>query len=271
MTKVSALSIAHYTVLNSICFSEIGLLFFKGCNPCSSICKIYSFLPIFIENTRDMVKNTKFLFAALAGLMISSCAGNTEEAETAEVVTEQEEKCVYSYSNEGTVLNFTAFKFLSKAGVGGSFTEINVSGGQENESAVQLIENLSFEIPISSIATKDKGRDAKIQEYFFGSINTEMLSGEVLKLNAENSVATLSIKMNGVTKNVNGDYTLDEGGKFTFNSEINVNDWEAQKGIEALNEECKDLHTDYANGDTESKLWPDVALSFEMKLKKDCK
>ena len=164
-----------------------------------------------------MIKNKKFLFIALIGLMISSCAGEQEATET-EVVND--ENYLYSYSAENSEFKFTAYKFLNKTGVGGTFTEINVKGGDENESAIAVLESLSFEIPISSISTNNESRDAKIQESFFGQINTEALTGKVVKLNEEDMSAILVITMNDISNEVRGNYTLNDGD-FTFDSEIN--------------------------------------------------
>lgn len=75
--------------------------------------------------------------------------------------------------------------------------------------------------------------------------------------------------MNEVAKVINGKYTLN-GETFTFDAEINVNDWQAEAAVQSLNDACKDLHTDVVNGDTESKLWPDVTISFSTVFKKDC-
>jgi polyisoprenoid-binding protein YceI len=225
---------------------------------------------LYLSKIRDVMrKNTKFLFVALAGLMMSSCAGETEITDTAGAEIEKKETCFYTYEAGNSQLEFTAYKFLGKTGVGGTFTEINVKGGEKNEDAHALLEGLSFEIPISSISTKNEGRDQKINTFFFGEINTEVLSGKVVSLDDATGKATLAITMNAITKNVEGEYLLADNA-FSFDTEINVLDWEAGNGIEALNEECKDLHTDYANGDTESKLWPDVTLSFSTELKKVC-
>lgn len=215
-----------------------------------------------------MIKNTNFLFIALAGLMISSCAPEADS--TVEVdVEEKKETCLYSYSAENSEVKFTAYKFLGKTGVGGTFTEVNVTGGDENESALDLIENLSFEIPISSISTNDESRDEKIQRSFFGHLNVSKLTGEVVKLDEDSKKATVLISFNDISKEVEGDYVLDNLD-FVFKAEINVNNWEAQEGIKTLNDECHDLHIDYANGDTESKLWPDVSISFGTQLTKNC-
>lgn len=214
-----------------------------------------------------MRKNTKFLFVAIAGLMMSSCAGETETTDTADA--EGNKICLYSYVAENSEMEFTAYKFLGKTGVGGTFTEINVKGGEKADDAKSLIEQLSFVIPITSLNTKDEGRDAKINHFFFGEINTEAISGRVKSLDDTSGKAILAITMNEITKDVEGEYSL-EDTKFTFDAEINVLDWEAGNGIDALNKGCKELHTDFENGDKESKLWPDVTISFSTELKKVC-
>src|SRR5690554_1025162 len=224
---------------------------------------------LYLSKIRDVMrKNTKFLFVALTGLMMSSCAGETEATDTAGADVEKKEVCLYSYVAENSEMEFTAYKFLGKTGVGGTFTEINVEGGEKNEDAKALIEGLSFTIPIASLNTKDEGRDVKINTFFFKEINTDVISGEVKSLD-DSGKAVLAITMNSITKDVEGAYTLNDNA-FSFDAEIDVLNWDGQAGIDALNEECKELHTDFANGDTESKLWPDVTISFSTELKKEC-
>ena len=218
-----------------------------------------------------MDKKIKFLFIALAGFMISSCGGNGESTENAEAQNQEDsvKTCLYSYDDATSEVGFTSYKFLNKTAVGGVFENIEVESGEANENPEELIESFSFKIPILSIFTKDEGRDKKIISFFFGTIDTDTITGKVLDLDASTGKASLEITMNDVTNNVEGDYTLEDGA-FTFDAEINVDDWNATPGIEALNEECKELHIDHANGDTESKLWSEVGISFTTQLKKDC-
>lgn len=59
--------------------------------------------------------------AFLAGLLVlTSCGGNKEEKEV--------EKVVYTYNHENTTMEWTAFKYESKAPVKGTFTTINING-----------------------------------------------------------------------------------------------------------------------------------------------
>lgn len=210
------------------------------------------------------------LSLTMLGMIFFSCeSDSTEESKEEKDTSKKIENCLYSYNPANTKLDWTAYKFLRKAGVGGTFTEIKVDSPENTGDAKSMIESLSFSIPISSVDTKDQGRNRKIQEFFFGSLSSsEMLTGKVVSL-GDNNQAVLEITMNEITQEVSGDYTL-EGATFTWNTEIDVNEWNAQAGLSALNEECKDLHTDHENGDTESKLWPDVTISFTTTLMERC-
>jgi len=208
------------------------------------------------------------LFGIGISLLLASCGGT--ENETQEEVTDKViENCIYTYNPAMTALDWTAYKFLRKAGVGGTFTTINVEGNKSGADPKSIIESLSFSIPVSSVETNDPGRNKKIDSLFFGKLNnSSLLSGKVVSL-GENGKAILLVTMNDISNEVEGDYTLTDN-VFTFNTEINVERWNAQSGIESLNEACKDLHTDVENGDTESKLWSDVTISFSTELSKEC-
>lgn len=200
-------------------------------------------------------------------LLFSSCSGGEE---TQELSSDQTiENCIYTYNPALTKLDWTAFKFLRKAGVPGTFTTINVEGSKSGGNPKSIIESLSFSIPVSSVETNNLDRNKKIDSLFFGKLNnTALLSGKVVDL-GDNGKAILLVTMNDISNEVEGDYTLNDN-IFTFNTEINVERWNAQSGIKSLNEACKDLHTDAENGDTESKLWSEVTISFSTELTKRC-
>ena len=213
----------------------------------------------------------KYIYSTTVMLMfLTSCGGDQEKEAIAEDKSEKTiENCIYSYNPAKTELNWTAYKFLNKTGVGGSFRTVNVDGLSSSADPKALIASLSFSIPVSSTETNDPSRNGKIIDFFFGSLaNTQNLTGKVVEL-ADDGTATLSIIMNDIEKEVQGQYILDKG-VFSFQTEINVEEWNASAGIENLNEECKDLHTDVQNGDTESKLWSDVAISFKTELTRAC-
>lgn len=216
------------------------------------------------------MKRTIFALALISSALVS-CTSNQEDTEKeGDVEVKEIQNCIYTYIPNNTDLRFTAYKFLRKAGVGGTFTAIQVEGELSGATAKGVIESLSFSIPTSTVETNNPDRNKKIDSLFFGNlIGTSMIKGEVVELNESDQIATLNITMNEITKEVKGEYKL-EDNKFNFAAEIDVNDWSAEKGLTALNEACYDLHTDVENGDTVSKLWPDVSLEFETTLEKKC-
>lgn len=193
----------------------------------------------------------------LTGLILAACAGDGEK--------QQKEECSYSYNHESSVLEWTAFKFTNKTGVKGSFNEVNISGISESDDPKKLIESMGFNIPTKTVETNDPDRNAKIAEFFFGTISTDNLEGRVLKLR-DNGKADLEISMNGMTRPVSGTYTLDDV-HFSFKATINVLDWNAIGGVDALNAQCVENHT---GTDGVLKLWSEVDLSFTTKLSKTC-
>jgi polyisoprenoid-binding protein YceI len=208
-----------------------------------------------------IMKKYMLLSATLLTGLLFSCGGNDTET-----TKSTSEKCTYSVVNENSTLEWTAFKFTERKGVTGTFREINIDGLESSEDPKTLIESLSFSIPTATVETENTERNGKISKQFFGTISTENITGEVKSL-GKNGKAVISIKMNGVSKDVTGEYTLN-AGTFVFKAAIDVVDWNAGSGIAALNAICKDLHT---GTDGVSKLWSEVDLSFTTVLKKECK
>lgn len=202
------------------------------------------------------------------GLLLTSCGGE-EVAEESAQPAQKIQNCLYSFNPVQTEVAWTAYKFLRKAGVDGSFTKLDVDGTLTSNNPREIISSLSFSIPISSIETNDPSRNEKIRNFFFGSLSsTDMLTGKVVSL-GDDGKAVLAITMNEITNDVEGEYSL-EDDTFKYSTSIDVNNWNASVGLAALNKECEGLHTDIENGDTESKLWPDVQINFQTKLTKKC-
>lgn len=216
------------------------------------------------------MKKTILFSGILIGLLTASCGGNdSNDDKGTKIKVKEVENCIYAFSADKSTLDWTAYKFIRKAGVGGTFTQLQVEGKKKGAIPKDIIESLSFSIPTSTVETNDVSRNKKIDSLFFDGLeNTAMITGNVVSL-GDNGKATIMIKMNNVEKEVIGDYTLDDN-KFSFNTEITLDNWNAEKQLEALNIACKDLHTDVENGDTESRLWPDVTISFSTELIKEC-
>ncbi|MEX2483168.1 MAG: YceI family protein [Brumimicrobium sp.] len=216
------------------------------------------------------MKKSILFTSLLFGLLVTSCnESENKDGDDAKVEVKEVENCIYTFNDANTKLDWTAYKFTRKAGVGGTFTKLQVDGKLKGAEVKKIIESLSFSIPTSTIETNDPSRNKKIDSLFFNNLeSTEMITGKVVSLGDDGN-ATLMIKMNNIEREVSGDYTL-EDNKFTYKTEINLNDWEAKKQLNTLNVACKDLHTDVENGETESVLWPDVSISFSTELSKAC-
>ncbi|ASS50481.1 MAG: hypothetical protein CHH17_17450 [Candidatus Fluviicola riflensis] len=201
------------------------------------------------------------VFALSTLLMISSCG----PSETEKTDSEKEKTCTYTYDHQSSVMGWTAFKFIDRTEVPGTFTRIIVKDGGAMSDAKRLIQSLSFSIPIATIETQNPERDAKIAKYFFGTTAIETITGNVKELK-DNGMVILEITMNDITKNVTGTYTL-EDGDFALEATIDVADWNLLTGLQALDKACSSLHKD-PNG--ASKVWSDVELSFKTTLHADC-
>lgn len=212
------------------------------------------------------MKKTRFLLAAIAfvpAFLFTACSTDSEK-EGEEAVTEP--VCSYNYDGSATTFEWTAYKFADKSGaVPGTFDNIIVLS-DPNEDPKKAIESISFVIDTKEVNSQNEDRDKKISEFFFGTINTEKITGEIKELK-DNGKAVIEVTMNGISFEVEGDYTLD-GADFSYEATIDVSSWNGMPGIEALNKQCFDLHKKAP--EEESKLWSDVTLKLTTKLKSDC-
>lgn len=194
-------------------------------------------------------------------LTMTGCSGGEEEVET-----NDEAVCSYSYDAETTEFEWTAFKFADKSGaVPGTFSDITVES-EMSEDSKEVIESISFKINTSSVETQNEDRNKKISEFFFGTINTETIEGNIKSLN-DDGTAVVVVTMNGISFDVEGSYTM-EDNTFSFETTIDVANWNALSGITELNKVCEDLHRK-APGE-ESKLWSEVTLKLKTTLGSDC-
>jgi hypothetical protein len=202
-----------------------------------------------------------FLKLFVLGVLIVSCSSENDSA-----TKEKEQSCSFTYNHSASNLEWTAFKFNAKTPVKGTFNTVNIKGLNHSDDPKALIMSLSFSIPTNTVETQNPERNGKIVTYFFGKIATDSITGKVVDLK-DNGEAIVAITMNAIKKDVNGTYTLTDG-KFSFSTTIDVLNWKAGTGIEALNTICKDLHT---GEDGVSKLWSEVDLKFTTSLIKECK
>tara|TARA_Y100000782_G_scaffold109097_1_gene133500 strand:+ start:580 stop:1233 length:654 start_codon:yes stop_codon:yes gene_type:complete len=207
---------------------------------------------------------------SLAVIAMVSCSNpsskegeHSSETETKETTAET---CTYAYDAASTTVSWTAFKTTEKVGVGGKFDEITIEGTQDAEDVAGVFSGATFTIPVSSVNTENPDRDEKIKTYFFGQLtNTENITGSLKSL-GEDGKGIVAIKFNDVEKDTELDYTV-EGETVTLSGVIDVSEWQAEPGVEALNEQCYDLHK---GADGVSKLWPDVKIEITSTVTKEC-
>jgi len=196
---------------------------------------------------------------------LTSCKSEAKKEETKETTTTTapvEKTAPYSIKTANNSINFTAYKTTEKVPVKGVFKEIEVTSGGEGESVKEAINGAEFKIPISSLETKDNGRNLKIRKFFFGVMeNTVDLTG---KLTIENdSTGVAEFTMNSVTEKLPFTYTIQDK-VFSMSTTMDIDKWNAKSAIASLNEVCKDLHK---GADGVSKTWSEVAINVQSTFK----
>lgn len=209
-----------------------------------------------------MKKHLYMIGAVCMTLFLASCGGEKTDETAGD---EPKETCFYKLDTGSYELTWTAYKTSDRVGVGGTFNEINMTV-PEAETQEDAIKGIEFEINTASVESQNEERNGKIAEHFFGTISTPTITGKVESVDLEKNKATVLITMNRVEFPVEGSLTMD-GDSFEFSATINAKAWNAEPGVEALNEECHDLHT---GNDGVSILWPDFTVGFKGTLNKNC-
>jgi len=218
----------------------------------------------------------KYLFTLISfTLIFTACnnAGNQSESEEqssdAMKSESSSETCTYAFNKANTKVAWTAYKTTEKIGVGGEFTEFEVSIPESGSSITEAVNGVEFKIPVSSTETKNEDRNMKIINSFFGVLTgTDHITGQITSMNGDEKSGTASVELNinSMSNSIDMDYTV-ENETITLSQDIDVTKWNAQSGIDSLNTVCYDLHK---GADGVSKLWPNVSLSISSTFNKDC-
>ncbi|HEY9168171.1 MAG TPA: YceI family protein [Lutibacter sp.] len=194
-----------------------------------------------------------FLFAII---LLNSCKENVKN----EAIPVEKS---YSILADSTVISWTAYKTTAKVPVKGQFTEITIENVKKDSTVLGALNGLKFKIPVSSLYTMDTIRDAKLKEFFFGSLkNSSTITGTV-NISKENG-STVEISLNGITRELPIAYIITDN-KVTIVGNMELDNWQAKAALEALNVVCKDLHT---GEDGISKTWSDVKIEVIAVFKK---
>lgn len=203
----------------------------------------------------------------LIGLFAFSC---TEEPTKKSIqIQSASGECLYSLEGAKSDLQWTAFKTSSKVAVSGTFDEFSISSGLAKGSALDHLASGQFQIVVSSLNSNNPDRNQKIINFFFGKLlESVTLEGAVKSLEGNDTEGTAIVELflNGMNKLVPLQYSID-GGSIALSGTIDVLDWNAGAGIEALNQACYELHK---GEDGESKLWSVVDLKLNTFLSPNC-
>jgi polyisoprenoid-binding protein YceI len=175
-------------------------------------------------------------------------------------------KCEFSFNQEKTSIQWTAYKFTKMVGVKGTFNGFTVTGAKNSDTIEGAVKDIQFQIRTETVSTNNPERDPKIKDFFFGKFQNGLISGSFKEIAA--GKATLSLSMNGVSKDVPVTYSITDNQKLKVNSKINVLDWNAKDSLDALNAVCSEQHKDT---DGLSKLWPDVDIEIQSEFSTTCK
>lgn len=168
----------------------------------------------------------------------------------------------YAIDTSRVIIVWTAYKFTNKVGVSGSFKNYTLQGNNKSGSVETILNNLKLSILTESVDSKNTVRDFKLHTYFFNVFNTPTITGTII--NAKENQGFMKLDMNQNNLKVPYTYSIKNDTIELFTN-LNLNNWNGEKALNALNKECYDLHT---GEDGISKLWPDVDISIKLPLKK---
>ncbi|TGJ98923.1 YceI family protein [Leptospira langatensis] len=213
--------------------------------------------------------NSSYFRILSLGLFLASILSGAWQSKTFAADT----SCKYSVAAEQTSLEWKAFKFTEKTGVGGKFTKVSISGTKPGDSVTQALKGLKFSIDPADLNSGNTERDPKIKGAFFGNLKSGgkisgSLSSISLEADQKSGKGVVHLTLNGVTKPVPLQFTLENGNILNAKGSVDLNHWNAGAALKALNDLCKELHT---SKDGKSVLWPDVEIAIKSELKKDCK
>ncbi|PID69016.1 MAG: polyisoprenoid-binding protein [Flavobacteriales bacterium] len=170
----------------------------------------------------------------------------------------------FSIEPQTITINWTGYKTTEKIAVNGIFEKINIlKTGSIDTSAIGILNGTQFEIPVSSLFSKDSVRDSKLKDLFFGVMDaTNSLKG-TLNLNGDGN-GTIDLRMNNVQHQIPISYIISEQ-LVELNGTLNFEDFNLGKALASLNEACFELHK---GPDGVSKTWPEAAIGASIYLNK---
>jgi len=187
----------------------------------------------------------------LLSITISSCK------EAKKPTKQQKETTIYVVNSTTTSVKWTAYKTSEKLPVKGEFRVIEFTKADPATNLKDALNNLEFSIPVSSLFSNNEERDTKLKTSFFGSmIATSAIKGKIIM--ETKTSGKVELTLNGITHELPTTYFLD-GQMATMEATLDLDNWQAQAAVAALNSVCKEQHT---GPDGETKTWSDVKINI---------
>lgn len=186
-------------------------------------------------------------------LSIFACSKEKKSSEKTEVTD------TYTVDAANSSMQWTGYKTTDKVAVKGTFKEVNVINLGTGSTASESLEGLEFEIPVSSIYSKDTIRDGKLDKLFFQVMeNTLSLKGKFSVTDA--SSGNIALNMNGLTKDLPFTYSMSKD-TLLIDATMDLKTWQVQNALESIHQACLELHT---GADGVSKTWDEVGISAKI-------
>ena len=203
------------------------------------------------------------LLTIASSLLLISCGGETEK----ETASQINKVCKKGYDVDSTTIGFGGFKYTEKTEVKGIFEKFTVEGTKVADTPEEVFANATISIPISTIETKNPNRNKRIEEDYFGKMeSTFLIKGSIVKFNKGANEVIINITLNKVSKDITLNYST-SGDVIKINGELNILDFDASKALRSIHTVCEALHT---GSDGVSKTWAEANLYITSKLKKSC-
>lgn len=200
----------------------------------------------------------KIVIVAILAMFVLNLTSCKKEKEVTTKKNENAKK--YIIDSKTAVVHWTGYKTTDKVPVKGTFKQVDITNVTPADNPVEVINNVKFSIPVNSIFSNDSIRDFKLTNFLFGKMkSTSHINGEVIL--KDDGKGEASITMNGFTKNVPVSYEM-HGNDIRINAKIDLNNWQAQVAVAALNEVCSEKHK---AADGKSVTWSEVDIMVELK------
>lgn len=219
----------------------------------------------------------KLLLSISTITLLASCGGEPKSQDTSESGTttdsttqntiQIEKVCKKGYDKATTTIGFGGFKTTEKKEVKGVFNDFTIDSTVIADTPEEIFANAVFSVTVRSIETKDKGRNRRIRDEYFGNMaSTRSITGKVISFDKDSSKVNVELTLNEITNPVALDYTV-SGDSINLSGNIDILDFDGSGALKALNEVCEVLHK---GSDGVSKTWSDVNLYISSVITEAC-